>query len=70
MTYQRTTNQTNVRELIRFLSMKQAGEFLNVSRSKLNNIINDGDLKSVKIGASRKIAEDELLRYQNELLAN
>tara|TARA_Y100000296_G_C5082042_1_gene210448 strand:- start:162 stop:314 length:153 start_codon:yes stop_codon:yes gene_type:complete len=50
--------------------MKQAGEFLNVSRSKLNNIINDGDLKSVKIGASRKIAEDELLRYQNELLAN
>lgn len=49
------------------LRPEEAAEALAISRSKLYQLLGDGELASVHIGASRRITADELRRYVAQL---
>lgn len=44
------------------VKVQDAAKFLNVSRATIWNRMNDGTLSSVRIGTSRRIHRDSLLR--------
>lgn len=45
----------------------RAAEILQISRSKLYELLAAGTLGSIKIGSSRRIRTDELIRFVEEL---
>lgn len=45
----------------------EAAESLGLSRAMVNRLIARGELASVRIGAARRIPEDELRRYVERL---
>ena len=47
---------------------KQAASVLSISRSSLYNLLQSGELGSVRIGRSRRIAKLHMNRYINELM--
>ena len=47
---------------------KQAASVLSISRSSLYNLLQSGELGSVRIGRSRRIAQLHMNRYINELM--
>jgi excisionase family DNA binding protein len=46
---------------------EQAAEFLNVSRSTVYGLLRTGELRSVKIGKSRRIPHAALVEYVERL---
>ncbi|CCF84137.1 helix-turn-helix domain-containing protein [Nitrolancea hollandica] len=52
-----------------FYRTDEAGPVLGIRRSKLWQLMDEGKIKSVKIGRSRLIPADELRRFADELMA-
>lgn len=52
-----------------FLTVKETCELLRVSKANLYNIINRGDLRTIKLGGKRLIARKEIDRLVAELVA-
>ena len=44
-------------------SAKQVSQILNISRSQVYVLLKKGELRSLKIGKSRRISRDQLLRF-------
>lgn len=65
MDYTDTSNSTSVRR--RLYSTCDAAVSLGISRSLLYRLIQDGVIKSVRIGSRRLVAESELDRYVDSL---
>ena len=56
-------NQETVEDTGRLLTIKEAGEILGVGRSTVYKLIEDGRLRSVKIGAARRIWDQDIKRF-------
>ena len=52
-----------------FLSLRETCRLLGVGRSKLYELVGSGKIKTIKIGARRLIARDELERFVATLQA-
>lgn len=52
-----------------FLTVKETCTILRVSKANLYNIINRGDLRTIKLGGKRLIARKEIARLVAELAA-
>ena len=48
-------------------TIKQAATLLNIGRSSVYNLIDQGKLHSVKVGGSRRITRFALTKYVEEL---
>ena len=48
-------------------TIKQAATLLNIGRSSVYNLMNQGKLHSVKVGGSRRITRFALTKYVEEL---
>ena len=46
---------------------KDAAKILSISRSQVYVLLKAGDLESVQIGRSRRISQDQLIRFINKL---
>lgn len=51
------------------LTPEQAAHELSIGRSRLFELIGSGEIRSVKIGRSRRIPQSELARYIDSMLA-
>ncbi len=49
---------------------EEAAEALGVSRARLYELMTRGDIRSVKIGASRRVPADDLRAYVSRLRAD
>lgn len=47
---------------------KQAASVLGISRSTLYNLLKEGHLGSIHIGRSRRIAQEHMTKYIDELM--
>jgi excisionase family DNA binding protein len=52
------------------LTPEEAAERLSVGRSRIFELISSGRLRSVRIGASRRIPADALVDFVNDLTAS
>ena len=46
---------------------RDAAKILSISRSQVYVLLKAGELESVQIGRSRRISQDQLIRYINKL---
>lgn len=46
---------------------KDAAKILAISRSQIYVLLKSGDLESVQIGRSRRISQDQMIRFINKL---
>jgi excisionase family DNA binding protein len=46
---------------------RDTAKILSISRSRVYQLLKSGDLESVQIGRSRRISQDQLIRYINKL---
>jgi excisionase family DNA binding protein len=46
---------------------RDTAKILSISRSQVYQLLKTGDLESVRIGRSRRISQDQLIRYINKL---
>jgi excisionase family DNA binding protein len=55
--------QPLLRKDVQLLTVVEVGEFLGIGRSKVYELLYKGELKSVKIGGSRRIRYSDLGKY-------
>ena len=55
--------------MVQLLTIPQVAAALAISRSKVYTYIGSGELASIRIGGSRRVASYELERFVNELSA-
>ncbi len=46
---------------------KDAAKILSISRSQIYVLLKSGELESVQIGRSRRISQDQMIRFINKL---
>ena len=51
----------------KFLTIAATQEILGIGRSKLHQMISSGEIVSVKIGRSRRVPLNEIVRYQKKV---
>jgi excisionase family DNA binding protein len=51
------------------LRVEEAAEMIGVSRARLYELLAAGEIASIKIGASRRVATSDLVRFVNRLRA-
>lgn len=49
---------------------RDTAKILSISRSQVYQLLKTGELESVQIGRSRRISQDQLVRYINKLELN
>ena len=52
------------------LKLREAASILNISRTALYDLLEKGQLESVKIGRSRRILTEDLVRFIKSLKTN
>jgi len=54
--------------MTRLLTLDEVAEQLSVSRSTVSRFIRSGALRSIRLGGNRRIAEEDLLAFLEEML--
>ena len=74
---QRTTQTSPEQELdmpknnlVDLLTIKEVQKILGLGRTKVHQLLSDGDIKSLKIGRSRRIRIRDLNKYVESLFEN